>query len=143
MIPSVKPRLLTKLDNYLVHRPESRILDIGIGDASHALELAQRGHDVTGITVDQSEYDAAVEQSIQLRLGRGACRFIVLNATQIMQEFEPSSFDVVLAHNVFHHLEKPDTAFAIESMQHVTRSLGLNAVGGYVIDENANVNQAR
>lgn len=137
----VKPRLLTRLDKYLAKRPESKILDIGIGDASHALDLAQRGHDVTGITVEQSEHDIAVERSNQLKLGRGACQFMVLDATQIMQEFEPASFDVVLAHNVFHHLEKPDTAFAIESMQHVTRSLGINAIGGYVIDASANVSE--
>lgn len=130
----VKPRLFRTLDRHLAHMPSSSVLDIGFGDGTHALDMASRGHNVTAITLDQAEFDAAESAKRERNLGSGVCQFVIMDALDIMSSFGPSSFDAVIAHNVLHEVDKPDAVAIVESMQHVTRSLGVNAVGGYVMN---------
>jgi ubiquinone/menaquinone biosynthesis C-methylase UbiE len=130
----IKPRLYRALEPHLATMQSSQILDIGFGDASHALDWAAQGHEVTAITVDQDEIEKAETKRQSRDLGHGACNFILLDALNIESQFAPSSFDAVVAHNVLHQIEKPQAIAVVESMQHVTRSLGINAVGGYVMN---------
>lgn len=129
----VKPPLFNALDIHLAKMPGSKILDVGIGDAARALEWAEQGHDVTGITIDQEEFERADIERRSRDLGRGACNFVLLDAADIAAAYAPSQFDVVVAHNVLHQIEKPLAITVVESMQHITRTLGINAVGGYVM----------
>ena len=48
--------------------PVRRILDIGCGTGSHAIELARRGYEVTGVDLSQSMLDQAAEKSSPLSI---------------------------------------------------------------------------
>jgi ubiquinone/menaquinone biosynthesis C-methylase UbiE len=130
----VKPRLYRALEPHLATMQSSRILDIGFGDALHALDWAAQGHEVTAITVDQDEIEKAEIERQSRDLGHCACNFMLLDALDIESQFAPSSFDAVVAHNVLHQIEKPQAIAVVESMQRLTRRLGVNAVGGYVMN---------
>src|SRR5690349_18835466 len=134
MAEIAKPKLFKALAPHLKAMQGSRILDVGFGDASHALDWAAQGHDVTAITIDPVEIEKAEIEKRNRDLGRGACNFVLLDAADIATTYGPASFDAVVAHNVLHQIEKRQTIAVVESMQHVTRTLGINAVGGYVMN---------
>lgn len=140
-MPITKPRLLRSLDTYLAKHPDSMVLEVGFGTGNQSLDMAASGHEVTAITIDSDELAALQMAKLEHGLADSALRPELLDAQDIAERFEPGSFDVVVAHNVFHLMDKSAASHSIESIKQVTRKLGINAVGGYVIGPDAQVTQ--
>jgi SAM-dependent methyltransferase len=75
-----------------------RVLDLGSGEGFGAAILADVAAEVVGVDIDET----AVEHS-QLNYGRTGLTFTVGSATDLSQ-FEPGTFDVVVAFEVIEHL---------------------------------------
>jgi SAM-dependent methyltransferase len=91
--------------------PESRVrvLDVGCGQGTQALELARRGYHVTGLDVSERllvDFRAAADAAppdvgARVTLVEGAVE-------QLDALFEPSSFDVVLCQGVLMYFAGPE-----------------------------------
>ena len=86
--------------------PPSRILDVGCGNGSVALELAKRGHSVVGIDLSESG----------VRVARESCpqgRFELLPAdNNILKNLGEEPFDLVYSCEVVEHLYDPRSFMA-------------------------------
>jgi 2-polyprenyl-3-methyl-5-hydroxy-6-metoxy-1,4-benzoquinol methylase len=86
--------------------PPSRILDVGCGNGSVALELAKRGHSVVGIDLAESG----------VRVARESCpqgRFELLPADKnILKNLGEEPFDLVYSGEVVEHLYDPRSFMA-------------------------------
>jgi len=102
-----------------------RILDCGAGGPLPPLVLfSQHGFDAWGIDASQDQVDLAVqfceEHNISLHIQPGDMRQI---------PFEDESFDYVYEHYAMCHLNKRDTARAVEEMRRVLKPGGLCFLG--------------
>lgn len=89
-----------------------RVLDIGTGDGTYAIEAAIRGGKSTGLDTEQEMLQAARDRAktrgVSLTLSRGDVQHL---------PFKPETFDVVLAITVLCFL--PDPAAAVREMARV------------------------
>jgi 2-polyprenyl-3-methyl-5-hydroxy-6-metoxy-1,4-benzoquinol methylase len=81
----------------------ARICDVGCGSGAMAAELAARGHDVTGVEVDESAL--ASRQSGRFRFLRGT-------AEALPDALERGGFDAVVLSHVLEHCRSPEQALA-------------------------------
>jgi 27-O-demethylrifamycin SV methyltransferase len=98
--------MTAQLIRRLQPRPGDRILDVGCGNGTPALRLAQ-AHDVyvVGISVSQHQVDRASERAREAGLA-GRVRFELANALDL--PFETGSFDGAWAiESMFHMPDKP------------------------------------
>jgi 2-polyprenyl-3-methyl-5-hydroxy-6-metoxy-1,4-benzoquinol methylase len=86
--------------------PHSRILDIGCGNGSIAVQFAKRGHSVVGIDLAEAG----------IRIARETCRagrFEVLAADkQLLENLGEQPFDLVYSLEVIEHLYNPRSFMA-------------------------------
>ncbi|MGA9246386.1 MAG: class I SAM-dependent methyltransferase [Silvibacterium sp.] len=86
--------------------PRSRVLDVGCGNGSVALEFAERGQSVVGIDLDEAG----------IRIARQSCpagRFEVLAADKdILENLGEEPFDLVYSAEVIEHLYDPRSFMA-------------------------------
>jgi len=86
-----------------LERVEGRILDVGCGPGSHALELQERGHDVTGIDVSPG--------AIEVARDRGVEDVRQVNVANVAEAFDPDTFDaIIMMGNNFGLVGTADTA---------------------------------
>ncbi len=99
-----------------------RVLDVGTGDGTYAIEAAERGAIVTALDLEQEMLDAAharaVSRGVEVTLQRG-------RAEQL--PFEDASFDVVIAVTVLCFV--PDAQRAVREMARVLAPGGRVVVG--------------
>jgi len=86
--------------------PRSRVLDIGCGNGSLALEFARRGHSVVGIDLAEAG----------IRFARESCpagRFEILAADKdVLLNLDEEPFDLVYSAEVVEHLYDPRSFMA-------------------------------
>ena len=86
--------------------PPSRILDVGCGNGSVALELAKRGHSVVGIDLAESGIQVARESCPQGRFE------LVPADKNILKNLGEEPFDLVYSGEVVEHLYDPRSFMA-------------------------------
>lgn len=109
-------------------KPNTHLLDIGCGPGAITrgfVDLCPEGH-IVG--VDSSSTIIAAASSTHADL-HPALKFSTADVYTL--PFDDASFDVVHAHQLFHHL--PDAERALRSMKRVTKPGGLLAVRGAVM----------
>ncbi|HEX5402892.1 MAG TPA: methyltransferase domain-containing protein [Pseudonocardiaceae bacterium] len=97
-----------QLTTHLSDSPALRILDVGCGQGTQALRLAQRGHRVTGL--DSSETLLGdFERSLATEPAevRARVRTVQRDAGELADVFEAGSFDAVLCHGVLMYMDDP------------------------------------
>lgn len=86
--------------------PHSRILDIGCGNGSVAIEIAKTGHSVVGIDMAESGIRIARENGPSVR-------FEVLGAdSHVLENLREEPFDLVYSVEVIEHLYDPRSFMA-------------------------------
>lgn len=103
-------------------RPDWTLLDVGSGPGTITLDLAQHVRSVVGVESSETALEAA-RQNAEDR-GGTTTTFQLGDAHAL--PFDDDSFDVVHAHQVFHHLADPVTG--LREMGRVCRPGGLVAV---------------
>jgi SAM-dependent methyltransferase len=101
---------------------QRRLLDIGAGDGTYALEAASRGADATALDSDQSMLDAA-----EMRAKRRGLSVAFQRGQAEALPFGDGSFDVVLAVTVLCLV--PDPATAVREMARVLAPGGRLVLG--------------
>ena len=92
-------------------RPGSTALDVGCGVGRWTLELAHRGHDVTGVDLSSRMIERAAARAQDAGI---TCQFTVGNATTLALG---RTFDLILCVTVLQHIMEPDAAHtAIERL---------------------------
>jgi SAM-dependent methyltransferase len=93
--------------------PPLRVLDVGCGQGTQALRLAQAGHLVTGLDPDPVTLGAAqAALAAESPEVRAHTRLLVGDGRQCGRWFDPGSFDVVLCHGVLMYLPEPGPLLA-------------------------------
>jgi len=106
-----------RLLNLIDFKAGQKYLDVGCGNGTAAIHLAQKYHlDVTGIDVDPGQIRLAEEQSQELD---NAC-FLTIDSTQL--PFEDGQFEIVFTNKVTHHI--PDWEGALAEMIRVLKPNG-------------------
>jgi ubiquinone/menaquinone biosynthesis C-methylase UbiE len=109
-----------RLLNLINFKAGQKYLDVGCGNGTAAIHLAQKYHlDVTGIDVDPDQIRLAEAQS----QGLDKARFLTIDGTRL--PFDPGEFDVVFTNKVTHHI--PNWREALAEMMRVIKP------GGYFI----------
>ncbi|HEX5461164.1 MAG TPA: methyltransferase domain-containing protein [Steroidobacteraceae bacterium] len=85
-------------------RPGSTALDVGCGVGRWSLELARRGHEVTGVDLSPRMVERATARAQDAGL---TCQFATGNATTLALD---RKFDVVLCVTVLQHIMEPEAA---------------------------------
>lgn len=106
------------------------VLDIGCGEGSNSLYMAQIGYEaVLGIDIDPQALDIATQKAAEL--GATACTFAEMSLQQV--EKIGTEFNVVMANEIFHTMQKAEAYDGMQSMQQVTARGGVNIISGYMI----------
>lgn len=93
---------------HLPDQPPRRVLDIGCGQGTQALELARRGHVVTGLDSSaQLLGDFRAALAAQPAQTGNRVRLVQGQAEQAGSLFGPSAFDAVLCHGVLMYFADP------------------------------------
>jgi ubiquinone/menaquinone biosynthesis C-methylase UbiE len=120
--------LATALAPFIAERPATRILDVGTGTGTVAIELVQRfsGVHVTGVDASGGMLDQARDLA-QRRLGRDAVERLKFARGEAAElPFEAQSFDAVVSSFVFQLV--PDRFAALREARRILRPDGLLAV---------------
>nr|WP_042369235.1 methyltransferase domain-containing protein [Streptacidiphilus neutrinimicus] len=90
-----------------------RVLDVGCGQATHALRLARGGHQVTGLDPEPATLTAA-RQALALEAPEVQARVQLLQGCgeDCGRWFGPAAFDLVLCHGVLMYLPEPGPLLA-------------------------------
>lgn len=103
--------LMRDLANFLDDKTNLKILDIGGGQGQIALQLAQRGHQVT-ITDISSEMLARAREAAESKQLTNI-EFIHTPLQELSGHLAETQYDLVMCHAVFEWLEDPESAFKI------------------------------
>jgi S-adenosylmethionine-dependent methyltransferase len=121
----VRQELVSRqLAGHLASLPGQRVLDIGCGQGTQLLELARRGHVVTGLD-DSAALLSDLGRSLRAELPevRDRVRLVRADALRMTDLFEPANFDVVLCHGVLMYL--PDPGALLGAIASVTAPGGI------------------
>jgi SAM-dependent methyltransferase len=84
-----------------------RVLEVGCGIATDAVNFARAGADYTGVDVSETSLALARQRFDVFKLPG---RFFLANAEDLARLLEPGSFDLVYSFGVIHHTPRPDAA---------------------------------
>lgn len=96
-----------------------KVLEVGCGLGTAAINFARAGADYTGIDLSQASVDLAI-QRFSLYGEKGT--FLARNAEELAAAFAPESFDLVYSFGVIHHT--PDQRAVVEQIRKVVRPDG-------------------
>jgi 2-polyprenyl-3-methyl-5-hydroxy-6-metoxy-1,4-benzoquinol methylase len=82
---------------------DKRVLEIGVGNGSHAELLAAHSQDFTGI--DLTDYGVQSTSARMKVFGRGNANILQMNAEEL--QFDDNSFDFIWSWGVIHHSANP------------------------------------
>ena len=121
----VRQELMTRqLAGHVPDRPGRRVLDIGCGQGTQVLNLARRGHTVTGLDSSQALLgDLARSLRAEAPEVAGRVRLVRGDARDTATLFGAESFDVVLCHGVLMYF--PDPGPMLTAVAAVTAPDGL------------------
>ena len=97
----------------MIHTGE-RVLDIGCGTGTLALLAAQRGAVVTGIDASAEMLAEAEEKVDQAGLAKQVT-LLRMDAGQLVDRFEPGSFDLIIASLVFSEMYPEQRRYVLEA----------------------------
>ncbi|UJB40383.1 class I SAM-dependent methyltransferase [Streptomyces sp. A1-5] len=105
----VRQELVSRqLAAHLPDLPPRRVLDVGCGQGTQALQLARRGHMVTGLDASPrllDDFRAALAE-VPVEVG-DRVRLVEGDAERLADLFAPSGFDVVLCQGVLMYFADP------------------------------------
>ncbi|WP_275466130.1 class I SAM-dependent methyltransferase [Streptomyces noursei] len=97
-----------QLVDQLPDLPPRRVLDVGCGQGTQALQLARRGHAVTGLDASAQLLDdfraALAKEPVEVR---DRVRLVRGDAERLVEAFGPASHDVVLCQGVLMYFPDP------------------------------------
>jgi S-adenosylmethionine-dependent methyltransferase len=97
-----------RLRDHLPDRPPRRVLDVGCGQGTQALEAARRGHHVTGLDSSPGLLeDFAAALAAEAPDVRERVRLVCGDAGRLAGLFPPAGFDAVLCHGVLTYFADP------------------------------------
>ncbi len=96
-----------------------RVLEVGCGIGTAAINFARAGADYVGVDLSQSSLDLAVRR-FEVYGEKG--RFLKCNAEELSRHFDPDSFDLVYSFGVIHHT--PNQRRVVEEIGKVVKSDG-------------------
>jgi ubiquinone/menaquinone biosynthesis C-methylase UbiE len=106
--------------------PGDRVLDVGCGTGSQALLCARRGARVTGVDASPMMLEEAEAQASLEGLSEQV-EFLLLDASEVTEQFEPQSFDVIVLSLVLSELDERSQKRLLVACQ------GLLADGGRLV----------
>lgn len=113
-----------QLSAHVPDAPPRHILDVGCGQGTQLLRLARRGHFVTGLDSSPALLtDLERALSAERPDVRERVRLVQADAEHLLDQFAPSSFEVVLCHGVLMYFADPDPL--INAMAAVVTAGGL------------------
>ncbi len=127
------PRLKDRIAAEMV-RPGDRVLEIGCGTGTLAVQMAQRGAMVTG--VDESPW--MLEQARRKVAEAGLEDRVTLHsmeASLLTDHFPPASFDVIVGTLVFSELPENERRFVLDACRTLLAPGGRLVIGDEVIPE--------
>ncbi|GGU44778.1 class I SAM-dependent methyltransferase [Streptomyces violascens] len=120
----------TAVIDYLTHQcpsPTARILDLGCGPGTLALDLAERGMHITGVDASQEMLDEGRTWAEQRGVSE-AVEWRRADATTVGQHDRLGTFDGAVIADAFHWLDRQQVLTALDK---VVRPGGFVAVVGY------------
>jgi cyclopropane fatty-acyl-phospholipid synthase-like methyltransferase len=120
-LPWYSPDLDADIEHALkAHRLKgARILDLGTGPATQAMNLAKRGFDVVGTDISGSAIKKAKESAKEAGL---SIAFLVDNV--LKSRLAPNLVDVIVDRGVFHVMPKDKRPVYVQTVHRVLRSNG-------------------
>ncbi|APX12746.1 class I SAM-dependent methyltransferase [Tateyamaria omphalii] len=101
--PDAYDQTLERVASYL--KPTDRVLELGCGTGTTALRLAEHAGSVLA-----TDYSGGMIAQAEAKMGVENVRF--LQADVFSPDLQDGSFDVVMAFNLFHLVDKVDAAWA-------------------------------
>jgi len=97
-----------------------RVLDLGCGTGNVALRLAARGLDLTGVDLSPEMLDFARRKVIP----GASLRWVEAGAVEIIDHFQPASFDTITSALLFSELSASEQAETLRQCHHLLRAGG-------------------
>jgi demethylmenaquinone methyltransferase/2-methoxy-6-polyprenyl-1,4-benzoquinol methylase len=115
----------------LAASPGKHVLDIGCGTGNLALACSSRGARVTGIDANASMLGVAARKVASFD-GLGQVELEQLNAMELMDRFDPASFDAAVSCLLFSELLTEERAYVLRTLRTRVRPGGLVVIADEV-----------
>ncbi|MBP7992188.1 MAG: class I SAM-dependent methyltransferase [Candidatus Magasanikbacteria bacterium] len=102
--PTYPPELINDIVAYAHLKPDAQILDIGCGSGQATIPFAERGYSIVGIDISENLLEIAQEKTVAMNT------VSYLKDSFENAEFEPESFDLLIAAQAFHWID-PDIGY--------------------------------
>ncbi len=129
---------LERVRNDIAERlhPGDRVLDLGCGAGTLAVQLARQGCQVTGVDISPPMLTQAIRRVRQAGLG-GQVRLRELGAVDLDTAFEDGSFDAVVSTLVFSELSDDEITYTLAECWRVLQPGGQLLIADEVLPDSA------
>ena len=112
-----------------------RVLEIGCGTGTLAVLMAENGASVVGIDASPAMLEEAQTKVVQRKMGeRVNIKF--LDASQVTDEFQPASFDLIVSTLVFSEIPYDEQRYVLEACRRLLAPGGRLLIADEVIPRN-------